>query len=69
MTKGVNPALVPQKILYTGAKMPVVGIGTFGSDKYNAKEIADAVYGAVECGYRLIDCASVYSNEKEIGVS
>lgn len=49
--------------------MPVVGIGTFGSDKYNAKEIATAVYGAVECGYRLIDCASVYSNEKEIGES
>ena len=49
--------------------MPVVGIGTFGSDKYNADEIAKAVYGAVECGYRLIDCASVYSNEKEIGGS
>lgn len=69
MAKGVNPAVVPQKILYTGAKMPVVGIGTFGSDKYNADEIAKAVYGAVECGYRLIDCASVYSNEKEIGGS
>ena len=69
MAKGVNPVLVPQKTLYTGVKMPVVGIGTFGSDKYNAKEIADAVYGAVECGYRLIDCASVYSNEKEIGES
>ena len=69
MEKGVNPALVPQKTLYTGAKMPVVGIGTFGSDKYNAQEIADAVYGAVERGYRLIDCASVYSNEKEIGES
>ncbi len=69
LNKGVNPALVPQKILYTGAKMPAIGIGTFGSDKYNAEEIAKAVYGAVECGYRLIDCASVYSNEKEIGVS
>ncbi len=67
--KGVNPILVPQKTLYTGTKMPAVGIGTFGSDKYNANEIANAVYGAVECGYRLIDCASVYSNEKEIGES
>lgn len=69
MAKGVNPAEVPQKTLYTGAQMPVLGIGTFGSDKYNAEEIANAVYGAVECGYRLIDCASVYSNEKEIGES
>lgn len=67
--KGVNPALVPQRILYTGAKMPAVGIGTFGSDKYGPAEIANAVYGAVECGYRLIDCASVYQNEKEIGES
>ena len=69
MSKGVNPALVPQRTLYTGEKMPAVGIGTFGSDKYNATEIANAVYGAVCCGYRLIDCASVYQNEKEIGES
>ena len=28
----VNPADVPYKTLYTGAKMPPMGIGTFGSD-------------------------------------
>ncbi len=67
MTDFVDPKLVPKRKLYTGAEIPVLGIGTFGSDKYGAREISDAVYGAVKSGYRLIDCASVYQNEKEIG--
>lgn len=67
MSKGVNPALVPKRTLYTGAEMPAVGLGTFGSDKYSAEEISNAVYGAVKCGYRLIDCAAVYQNEAQIG--
>ena len=67
LSSAVDPARVPKRRLYTGAELPAVGLGTFGSDKYGAREIADAVYGAVSCGYRLIDCASVYQNEKEIG--
>lgn len=47
--------------------MPAVGLGTFGSDKYSADQVANAVYGAVQCGYRLIDCAAVYQNEAQIG--
>jgi alcohol dehydrogenase (NADP+) len=65
----VNPDAVPKKKLYTGAMMPAVGLGTFGSDKYKACEIADAVRDAIGFGYRHIDCASVYGNEKEIGES
>ena len=49
--------------------MPAIGLGTFGSDKYGAEQIAEAVYGAVKAGYRLIDCAEVYGNEREIGNS
>ena len=67
MGKGVDPAKVPYRTLYTGTRMPAMGIGTFGSDKYSAEQVSNAVYGAVESGYRLIDCASVYQNEKEIG--
>lgn len=63
----VDPDIVPKRKLYTGCEIPAVGIGTFGSDKYGAEEISKAVYGAVCGGYRLIDCASVYQNEKEIG--
>lgn len=67
MTESVDPKLVPQKTLYTGDKMPCIGMGTFGSDRFTAEDIANAVYGAIEGGYRLIDCASVYGNEDLIG--
>lgn len=67
MCKGVDPGRIPKRRLYTGAEMPAVGLGTFGSDKYSADQVANAVYGAVQCGYRLIDCASVYQNEAQIG--
>ena len=65
----IDPNLVPQRKLYTGAQMPAVGLGTFGSDRFNANDIAEAVKGAAQVGYRHFDCASVYGNEKEIGVS
>ena len=65
----INPSSVPYKTLYTGAKIPAVGLGTFGSDRFTADEIAEAVLGAATIGYRQFDCAAVYGNEKEIGVS
>jgi alcohol dehydrogenase (NADP+) len=68
LTKGrVDPTLVPQKTLYTGAHMPIIGLGTFGSDHVTASEVAGAVEGAAAVGYRHFDCASVYGNEHEIG--
>src|SRR5208283_1604649 len=63
----VDPALVPQRTLYTGARMPAIGLGTFGSDHVSADEIAAAVKGAAEVGYRHFDCASVSGNEAQIG--
>src|SRR5450631_3003026 len=66
---GVDPALVPQKALYTGAQMPAIGLGTFGSDQVSASEVAAAVEGAAAIGYRHFDCASVYGNEAEIGLA
>ena len=58
---------VPTYKLNTGAVMPAVGLGTFGSDKYTPDQIANAVSGAVKSGYRMLDCASVYQNEDQIG--
>ncbi|MDD4923015.1 MAG: aldo/keto reductase [Bacteroidales bacterium] len=67
--KPIDPALVPKVRFYNGAEIPVVGLGTFGSDRYDAFQVAEAVKKAIAVGYRHIDCASVYGNEKEIGVA
>ena len=64
---GVNPSAVPQMTLYTGAQMPAIGLGTFGSDHATPDEIAQAVLGAIRGGYRHIDCAMVYGNEPDVG--
>jgi diketogulonate reductase-like aldo/keto reductase len=63
----VHQDIVPYKTLYTGARIPAIGLGTFGSDNYDAAAIAKAVEQAIRLGYRHIDCAAVYGNEKEIG--
>jgi diketogulonate reductase-like aldo/keto reductase len=63
----IDPTLVPQRVMYTGARMPAIGLGTFGSDHVSAAQVAEAVRGAARAGYRHFDCASVYENESEIG--
>ncbi len=66
---GIDPATVPFRALPTGARLPVVGLGTFGSDHVSDVQIAEAVIGAAEVGYRHFDCAAVYNNEAIIGES
>jgi diketogulonate reductase-like aldo/keto reductase len=58
---------IPSRTLYTGARIPAIGLGTFGSDHADPAAIAEAVRGGFESGYRHFDCASVYGNEREIG--
>ncbi len=58
---------VPQVTLYDGTTMPVIGMGTFGSDRFGAAEVSEAVAGGIRAGYRMLDCAACYGNEKEIG--
>jgi len=64
---GIDPTLVPKKRLFTGACIPGIGLGTFGSDHVSADEAARAVRDAASIGYRHFDCASVYGNENRIG--
>ncbi len=64
-----DPAAIPQRKLHTGFTMPAIGLGTFGSDHVSANQIAEVVKGAAAAGYRHFDCASVYGNEAEIGLS
>jgi alcohol dehydrogenase (NADP+) len=60
---GVDPARVPQRTLYTGAQMPAIGLGTFGSDTHRARRWLRRSKGAAAVGYRHFDCAAVYGNE------
>ena len=64
----VDPALVPTRSLCTGARIPAIGLGTFGSDRVTPDQIAESVAGALSVGYRHLDCASVYGNENRIGL-
>jgi alcohol dehydrogenase (NADP+) len=63
----IDSARVPQRRLVTGAIMPAIGLGTFGSDHAPHELVAEAVRFAGAVGYRHFDCASVYGNEAHIG--
>jgi alcohol dehydrogenase (NADP+) len=67
MPNAVDSKSVPQMTLASGASIPCVGMGTFGSDKYSSDQVASAVGDGIRTGYRLFDCASVYGNEDKIG--
>ncbi|MHB1938925.1 MAG: aldo/keto reductase [Acidobacteriaceae bacterium] len=67
LSKAFDPALVPKRALANGAQIPVIGLGTFGSDQVSGAQIAAAVLDAARIGYRQFDCAAVYGNESLIG--
>ena len=59
-----------QKQLYTtlnnGVEMPLLGLGVYNM---HGTEAIQATSTAIEIGYRLIDTAEMYFNEKEIGIA
>lgn len=51
-------------ILSNGQKIPAIGFGTW---EVKPSDTVIAVKQAIEAGYRLVDTAKIYGNEKEVG--
>lgn len=52
-------------LLNSGTRMPLLGFGTYQIP--DSAEGVNAIRVAVQNGYKLLDCASFYGNEKAIG--
>lgn len=59
-----NEEKAPKVVLNSGYEMPVLGLGTYSLLE---ETCVDSVYTAIKSGYRLIDTAYMYRNEKEVG--
>ena len=56
---------IPVITLNNGIEMPQLGLGIY--DPQPGQDIRQAVLWAFELGYRLIDTATIYKNEREVG--
>lgn len=55
---------IPVTVLNNGVEMPRFGLGVFQAAP---AQTAGAVQGALRLGYRLIDTAAAYGNERDVG--
>jgi diketogulonate reductase-like aldo/keto reductase len=60
----MSPATTPALKLNHGVTLPALGLGVFQSPP---EETTSAVAAALDAGYRHIDTAAAYGNEREVG--
>lgn len=61
-----EPKAPPMSFTIQGHTLPAIGLGTFQGGADN-KLVKETVLKALRCGYRHIDTATAYGNEKEVG--
>jgi 2,5-diketo-D-gluconate reductase A len=66
--RGCGPSLedmsIPTFTLNNGVTMPALGLGVFQAAP---QQTVDAVEAALSIGYRHVDTAAAYGNEREVG--
>lgn len=65
--KNMTLTLQSTRTLHNGFEMPRLGLGVYKMT--NPEESVEAMTSALQIGYRAIDTASLYGNEKEVGES
>jgi len=63
----MKPTLQSRVKLNNGIEMPILGLGVWQMAK--GTETQRAVKAALDLGYRLIDTAKLYANERDVGIA
>lgn len=58
---------IPEILLNSGHKMPVMGLGCATADIPPLEELASILLEAIKIGYRHFDTAALYGTEEAIG--
>jgi diketogulonate reductase-like aldo/keto reductase len=61
----MNPELEGKVALNNGVEIPVLGLGTLHA---HGEAVQNAIMWALEAGYRHIDTAKAYRNERDVGI-
>lgn len=63
----MDPKSVPNVVLNSGYKMPMIGFGTGTVPLPPSHELIPAFISAIQAGYRHFDTATYYGSEEPLG--